>query len=344
MDYFFAQAEEKRRPEIAGKVVLVCVFSGRTSDSGVISTVNYRGRALGIKSGMPIINAKKLAYGVDAIFLPVDHEYYGDISSKIDMMIRKKCSRVVQMSVDEWNIEEDDATAEEKALSIKAEIVMRFGLSSSVGIAPSLLGAKMAAGKGKPNGFVVLTKTSEKKMIDESDVEKIPGIGGKSTKVLEEIGVKKVKDLAGSDPVQLIEVFGKKGGAWLVALGKGEYNEKLGEEKEQEGISRIRTLKEMTRDEREILSKLFELETEAKEHLALIKKAYRTLSIIFITEDMGTHTKSMTFRNPKTWNEEIRKEEKELVAKFLEENGLQIRRIGIRFGGFMDFASQTTLF
>ncbi|MFH1684864.1 MAG: DNA polymerase IV, partial [Candidatus Micrarchaeota archaeon] len=53
MDYFFAQIEEKRRPMLKDKIIAVCVFSGRTEDSGVISTVNYPGRALGIKSGMP---------------------------------------------------------------------------------------------------------------------------------------------------------------------------------------------------------------------------------------------------------------------------------------------------
>ena len=53
MDYFFAQIEEVRNPEFKGKILAVCIFSGRTEDSGVISTVNYAGRQIGIKSGMP---------------------------------------------------------------------------------------------------------------------------------------------------------------------------------------------------------------------------------------------------------------------------------------------------
>ena len=52
MDYFFAQIEERRRPMARGKIIVVCVYSGRTPDSGVVSTVNYLGRGVGIHSGM----------------------------------------------------------------------------------------------------------------------------------------------------------------------------------------------------------------------------------------------------------------------------------------------------
>lgn len=79
-DYFFAQCEEIRRPELKGKPVIICVFSGRTKESWVVSTANYIARKHGIKSGIPIKVAKsKLSRVFNAIFLPVDFDHYSQL-------------------------------------------------------------------------------------------------------------------------------------------------------------------------------------------------------------------------------------------------------------------------
>jgi DNA polymerase IV (DinB-like DNA polymerase) len=342
MDYFFAQIEERRRPMMGGKIIVVCVFSGRTEDSGVVSTVNYPGRAVGIHSGMPIAFARKRAPPADSIFLPVDREAYEEVSSRIDRIVRGMFGKVVQASIDEWNVEDDSAAA--KAEDLKRRIREGTGLSCSVGVAPSLLGAKMAASKSKPDGLLVLEKVGERKLIDDSAVEKVPGIGGKTAAALKALGVERVKDLKTADAFALVETFGRKTGAWLRDLGQGQYDSGLGEEKPQDEVSRIATLKEKTRDPYLILGKLEELEKEAKEWLMQMKKSYKTLSIIFITEDLKTHTKSLSFRNPRGWSEGISKEKEGLVKDFLSENGMEVRRVGIRFGNLFDMGGQTTLF
>ena len=342
MDYFFAQLEEKRRPMLREKIIVVCVYSGRTPDSGVVSTVNYPGREVGIHSGMPIAFAKKRAPPADSIFIPVDHEYYAQMSSEIDALIRKFCAKVVQASIDEWNVE--DAEAGRKAPELKDAIKKEFSLTCSVGVAPSLLGAKMASSKSKPDGLLVLDADSERKMIDGSEVEKVPGIGPKTSEALHAIGVVRVRDLGHADPVGLVEAFGRKTGAWLADLGRGRYDSALGQEKEQEEVSRIGTLKETTRDPYLLLSKLEELEKDAKERLMGMKKSYKTLGITFVTEDLKTHTKSVSLRNPKGWGEDITKEKEALVKEFLSGNPLEVRRIGIKFSNFIALAGQTTLY
>ncbi len=341
MDYFFAQIEEKRHPEADGLVVVVCVYSGRTKESGAVSTVNYLGRKYGIRSGIPIINAKKLA-PPNSIFLPVDKEFYSVISSQIDSIIRQECKKVVQSSIDEWNV--DDNEAPKKAAILKNQIKKELGLTCSVGVAPSLLGAKMAATKSKPDGQLIIDKIQEKELIENSRVEKIPGIGPKTTEALGSIGVKQVKDISTIDPIKLIEIFGRKSGNWIHKIGSGDYVEELGQEKEQEGVSRIGTLSNETRNPQIILEKLYELDKEAKVWLMEMKKSYKTLSIIFITEDLKTHTKSISFHNPKIWSQDITNEEKELIMAFLNENSSNLRRIGIRFGNFINMGGQTTLF
>lgn len=342
MDYFYAQVEEQRHPMAKGKIIIVCIYSGRTKDSGVVSTVNYPGREVGIYSGMPIMLAKKRTPPADTMFLPADREYYAHVSAHIDSLIRTVCKKVVQASIDEWNAEDEEAAS--KAPGLKELIKKELGLTCTIGVAPSPLGAKMAAAKSKPDGLLVLDAEGQKRLIQESHVEKVPGIGTKTAEVLEQLGAVKVKDLRKIDPLTLVETFGRKTGAWLHDLAMGRYDGGLGEEKEQEEVSRIGTLKEKTRDPGAILDKLAELEKDAKEWLMEMKKSYRTVSLIFITEDLKMHTKSMSFRNPMPWNQDISKEKDALIREFLEENKLQIRRVGIRFGNFMDLGGQTTLF
>ena len=82
-DYFFAQCEEIRNPELKSKPVCVCVFSDRGGDSGAIATANYTARKFGVKSGIPIVFAKKrLVKQQDAVFLPVDFDFYISMSEK----------------------------------------------------------------------------------------------------------------------------------------------------------------------------------------------------------------------------------------------------------------------
>ncbi|MGV8085673.1 MAG: Y-family DNA polymerase [Candidatus Bilamarchaeum sp.] len=339
MDYFYAQAEEIRDPTCLGKVVVVCVYSGRTEDSGVVSSVNYLGRSFGIKAAMPIINAKKLAPN-DAIFLPMDRDYYELLSSSVDRIIRSNFYKTIQASIDEWNVEDDLALR--KAHSVKDLIKSELGLTCTVGVAPSLLGAKMIAAVSKPNGLQALDEKEEQHFISTSKVIDIPGIGDKTADALSKMNIKIVSDLVKADPISIIEVFGKKTAYWLLDLGRNKYPNELGEEKEQVAISRIGTLKEKTRDLGQLSKKISELEVEAKQWLMHSKKAYRTISVIFISDDMKTHTKSESFKNPKTWESEI--VVKHLIEEFLAENPLDVRRIGIRFGNFVDLGGQTTLF
>jgi DNA polymerase IV (DinB-like DNA polymerase) len=342
MDYFFAQAEERRRPMAKGKIIVVCVYSGRTDDSGVVSTVNYPGREVGIKSGMPIAFAKKRAPPADSVFLPVDRAYYEELSARIDSVIRKFFAKVVQASIDEWNVEDDEAAS--KAKTLKEAVFSETSLTCSIGVAPSLLGAKMGASRSKPDGLTIMDGIEEGKFIGESMLEKVPGIGPKTTEALNKLGAERVRDLKKIDPLALVETFGRKTGAWLHDLSQGRYASELGEEKPQDEISRIGTLKEKTRDPYMLLGKLEELDKDGKEWLMQKKKSYKTLSVIFITDDLKTHTKSVSFRNPKIWSENVRKEEEILISEFLKENAGEIRRIGVRFGNLFDMGGQTTLF
>src|SRR5512137_185381 len=107
-DYFFAQCEELRNPNIKDKPVVVGVYSGRTEESGAVSTSNYVARKYGVKSGMPLFLAKRKLEGTDAIFFKVDHEYYDQISDRIMKIFRGYASSLEQVSVDEAYLDVTD--------------------------------------------------------------------------------------------------------------------------------------------------------------------------------------------------------------------------------------------
>ena len=100
-DYFFAQCEELRNPAIKDKPVVVGVYSGRTEESGAVSTSNYIARKYCVKSGMPLFMAKRKLEGTEAIFMPVDHVYYDQVSNSIMQILRRYGTSIERVSVDE---------------------------------------------------------------------------------------------------------------------------------------------------------------------------------------------------------------------------------------------------
>ena len=341
MDYFFAQLEEKRHPEYAGKVLVVCVFSKESGDSGVVSTVNYEGRKYGIHSGQPIFQAKKRA-PADSVFIPVDHVHYQSASKQIAEIIRKY-GHAQQTSIDEWFLE-IDRIPEETARAIKSEILEKAGLTCSIGVAPSMLGAKMAAEKSKPDGLLFLDDESERNFIEGSELQKVVGIGKKTAELLHGLGARKVNDLKKLDPVLIAEQFGKKTGSWLISLAQGRYSGimKHGQE-EQAEVSRMGTLETETHDIHQIMAKITEIERDNKDWVKRNKKAFKTLILVFVTQDMKLHTKSISFRKPKHAEEDLEPEKMLLAREFLAENRLSVRRVGIKYTNFTDVSGQKTL-
>ena len=105
-DYFYAQCEEIRKPELKSKPVCVCVFSDRGGDSGAIATANYTARKYGVKSGMPIVFAKRrLEERKDAIFLPVDFDYYIETSEKAMKVMKDNADIFEYVGKDEAYLE-----------------------------------------------------------------------------------------------------------------------------------------------------------------------------------------------------------------------------------------------
>jgi len=152
-DYFYAQCEEIRTPDLKTKPVVVCMFSDRGGDSGAVATANYTAREFGVKSGLSILSAKQMLKNrTDSAFLPADFEYYSDMSEKSMNIIKKFADVFEYVGRDEAyldvseKVELDFTKASHIAQQIKNEVRGKTKLTCSVGISPNKLLSKIASG------------------------------------------------------------------------------------------------------------------------------------------------------------------------------------------------------
>jgi DNA polymerase IV (DinB-like DNA polymerase) len=335
-DYFYAQCEEMRNPSIKDKPVVVCVYSGRTEDSGAVSTANYVARKYGVKSGIPISLAKTKLKDVDAVFLPVDKEFYKEISDNIMEILRSYADRFEQVGIDEAYLDVTEKTkrkypqARELAATIKHDVLTQQKITCSVGVGPNKLVAKIASDIQKPDGLTMVRPGEIKSFLSPLPVRRLVGIGKKIEKKLETLGVRTVGQLAKFDVQRLIDVFGRKLGAYFHNASVGIDDDPVQERTEPESLSRISTLKEDTRDLPVILDEAYRLCDEVHARLSQRELVYRSVSIHIVASDLSVHSRSKTFENATSDLEAFKTTVKELLEKFLDESDVEVRRVGVK--------------
>ena len=341
LDYFFAQAEEVRNPSIKEKPVVVCVYSGRTPDSGAVSTANYNARKYGVKSGIPIFLAKKKLENMDAVFLPVDEAYYEQVSNNIMNILRAFADSFEQVGIDEAYLNVTQRTeasyekAKELAERIKKEVKAQQRISCSIGVAPNKLIAKIAADAQKPDGLTIVKPEQIETFLSPLPVGRLIGVGRKTEEKLEPLEIKTIGDLAKCPAQRLVEVFGKNHGTYLHNAAQGIDFTPVQEAGETESISRISTLKEDTRALEQILEKAYTLGGDIHAKLAQRKIKFKQVSIIAIMKDLTIHSRNRKLENPTDDLKTLKKAARELFEKLLAETELDIRRIGVKISDFI---------
>ncbi|AIF83738.1 nucleotidyltransferase/DNA polymerase involved in DNA repair [Candidatus Nitrososphaera evergladensis SR1] len=353
-DYFFAQCEEIRRPEIKERPVLVCVFSGRTEDSGVVSTANYVARKYGVKSGIPIRVAKaKLAQVDNALFLPLDADYYRQVSESAMAVIKEHADVFEHVGIDECFIDVSQRVkgsfdaAGALARTIKQQVQERIGLTCSVGVAPNKMLAKVASDYNKPDGLTAVGPENAVQFISALDVDKIPGIGPKTRDRLAELGVKTAGDLASFDLFKLMQEFGKKTATYIHNAAKGIDDEPVtesadGDRKQQ--IMRIVTLKKDAQSAEEMYADLEEICKQVYESATEKKAAFGSVGIILILDDLENVTRSRALKAHASSLDLLRATARSLLDEAMGEKKRSVRRLGVRISDLQDSSGQNTLF
>lgn len=336
LDAFFARCEEIRNPELEEVPVVICVYT-RGRSSGAVSTSNYRARELGIGSGMPLSEARRKADG-SAVCLPVDHDYYSEKSQEVMSVIRSHSSEIQKTSVDEAYFRLRDEPVE-KAKRIKAEIET-LGLTASIGISANRFMAKMASEEDKPDGLTVIEEDEREEFLSERPVEDLHGVGEKTAARLAQKGIEVCHDLVEADASILVEEFGQKRATDLKARARGEGSRSL-ESTERKQVSRVKTLGKNSRDYRYLRSEMEGLCSEVHRRLESRDRAFRRVTVIGIDTDLGSHTRSRTV---KTADSERRLfAEADRLLQELVDEGIELRRLGVRASSLVDTSQQTSL-
>ncbi len=339
-DYFYAQCEELRNPAIKDKPVVVGVYSGRTEESGAVSTSNYIARKYTVKSGMPLFMAKRKLEGTDAVFLPVDHEYYEQISNRIMQILRGYATSLEQVSVDEAYLDVTEQVqgsfekAKDYAQKMKTEVKSQVGISFSVGVGPNKLVAKIACDSQKPDGLTIVKLEDAKSFLAPLAVDRLLGVGKKTSAVMESLGIKTVGDLAVFDVQRLVAIWGKILGIYFHNAANAVDNEPVEEQGEAESISRIGTLKQDSRDLAFILQKTDELTEDVAKDVAVRNLSFKQVAIYVVLTDLSSKSRSVTLDQPAKDTETINRNVRDLLEKFLSETPLEIRRVGVKVSGF----------
>ena len=228
LDQFLAAVEVRRRPELAGRPVIV----GGDGDPGrrrqVVATASYEARAFGVRSGMPLATAARKC--PDAVFLAHDRPAYDEASAAVMATLRTFPVVVEVWGWDEAFLGATTDDPEALATDIKARVFDETSLTCAVGIGDSRLTAKTATGFAKPGGTARLTRSRWFDVMGERPVTSIWGIGPRTADRLKQLGVRTVRELAAADLAQLRSTFGPAVGGHLKVLGLGGGDEPIVDE------------------------------------------------------------------------------------------------------------------
>jgi len=346
-DYFYAQCEETRSPELKAKPVCVCVFSDRGGDSGAIATANYTARKYGVKSGIPISFAKKrLEERKDAVFLPVDFDFYSEISEKAMTIMKSKSDIFEYVGRDEAYLdvteraEGDFEKASHLAQQIKNSIRDEIKLSCSIGISPNKLVSKIASDFRKPDGLTIVPPDKINEFLEPQKIRVIPGIGKKTEEKFSEMKLETIQDVKKLDVFTLNKEFGRKSGTYIYNAVRGIDNELVKEKEASIQFSKITTLQRDSKDYQFLSENLTELCKEVYKVLMKNNRMFKSIGVHFVQSDLSNRSKSRMLRNPTTSLEELQRNADQLLKEALENQSATIRRLGIKVSELSEVQGQ----
>jgi DNA polymerase-4 len=328
LDAFFAAVEQRDRPELRGKPVIV--GGGGPNQRGVVSTASYEARRFGVRSAMPLREAGRRC--PDGIFLPVDGRKYLRVSREVMAILRRFTPLVEPISIDEAFLDvtgsrELFGDGETIARSIKAAVRDEVQLTISVGVARTKLVAKIASDLRKPDGLVVVAAGDEAAFLAPLEIGRLWGVGEKTAVVLREYGVKTIGDLAALPEDLLERRFGKMGPV-LGDRARGIDSDRVvGEGEAAKSVGHEHTFDVDTSDRETIERTLLAMAEGVSGRLRASGVRASTVTVKIRDSSFRTITRQRTLPEPTDLTEPIYRVALELAQP--EVRGLRIRLLGI---------------
>lgn len=340
MDAFYASVEQRDRPELRGRPVIV---AWSPEPRGVVVAASYEARTFGVRSAMPATRALRLC--PDATWVRPDFTRYKTVSAQIREIFLRHTDLVEPLSLDEAYLDvtierTGIPTATETAEMIRREIREETGLTASAGVAPNKFLAKIASDWNKPDGIFVIRPHQVIRFLEPLPVGKIPGVGKATEQRLEEQGIRIVAELRNIDRETLHQRFGKFGDR-LWELARGIDESPVVPNRPLKSVSVENTFEtDLTKDEVAMA-----LEEESKrlwETLVKKKRTARTVTVKLRTPRFETATRRLTLPEPVGSLEELVMVALTLLDRFDFPPAAKFRLAGVGVSNFTESESEET--
>jgi len=344
LDAFYVSMELLRRPELRGTPVVV---AGGLGNRGVVNTASYEARKFGVRSAMPVSQARRLC--PQATFLASDYAYYSKASKQFHAILRDYTPLVEPAGADEAYLdlrgtEHLFGPPEEVARTIKRRVKDEIGITASIGVSVNKLVSKVASDAGKPDGLVVVPAGTEAAFFAPRPIRELPMVGRKTAEVLTALGIHTIGDIARTPESALVARFGK-GGAELRARALGIFDAPVVSSRgEAKSISRDITFDNDEPDGDRLRAVLRSQAERISRELSTSGKAARTVSLRLRFPPFETLSRSFTPRVAVDLADEIYAHGVSLFEKAWDENERRpVRLIGLGVHNIVERARQLRL-
>lgn len=332
LDAFFAAVEQRDKPSLRGRPVVV----GGTGGRGVVSTASYEARAFGARSAMSTIEARRLCPAGTA-FLGTRFAAYKRTSEVVMALLRELSPLVEPVSIDEAYV---DLAAGEHDLSVpgvtalaadlKARIaVATGGVTGSVGIGTSKAVAKIGSELDKPDGLTVVPPGQELAVLHPLPVRALGGVGPATAERLAQIGVKTIGDLHRLSLVDLTSLVGQAHGAGLYRLARADDDRPVVTDREAKSVSAEETFARDLTDPARLAAEIEALATRVGSRLQRSGTSGRTVTLKVRRYDFSTLTRSQTLAHAVDDPRQIAEIAHRLLGAVDRSGGLRLLGVGV---------------
>lgn len=344
MDAFFASVEIARNPQLRGKPVIV--GGNPESSRSVVASASYEARQFGVRSAMPIVQAKKLC--PQGVFIRGSHALYSEVSRRIYEVLLTTTPGVQMASIDEANLDITGSihlfgSEDVLAQHIKDRIKAQEGLTATIGIASNKMVAKIAANMCKPDGYLAIPSGKEVDFLAPLPVETLPGVGPHTRSILESLGILTVYQLAETPESVLIPIFGIQNARSLRTSAWGIGSDDIRTEGIPKSISRETTFDQDVADWRDIEPVLLRLAEYCAYVLREEGLQTKRVTLKVRYSDFTTKTFAHTLSEPTCLDGFILQALRDLLPK-AQSKRLRVRLIGVSLSSLSSYQGQLQLF
>ncbi|WP_079035190.1 DNA polymerase IV [Streptomyces hirsutus] len=339
MDAFFASVEQASKPSLRGKAVIV----GGLGPRGVVATASYEARVFGVRSALPMAQARRLA--PNAAYLVPRFAFYRSISGQVMELLRALSPLVEPLSLDEAFVDLeaggaawDERSARLAGAKLRADIRAVTGLTGSVGLAASKMLAKIASEQAKPDGLVLIEPGTERALLAPLSVRTLPGVGPATGDHLRRVGIHTVGDLAEAGEDELVRLLGKAHGHALHAMSLAKDDRSVVAERETKSVSVEDTYDVDIHDRVRVGVEVQRLADRCVRRLRAAGLSGRTIVLKVRRYDFSTLTRSETLRGPTDDPAVVREAAARLLDSVDTTGG--VRLLGVGVSGLADYTQE----